>query len=120
MKARILSSISSVLFFVFVFSFFSYAEGRSSLPYCESAKCYALYDSESESFLISKRLDEVIAPASTVKIMSGLIVCETLNKECNKTVTITNEMINGVSGKNMGLEVGKKIKINIGQGKHNL
>jgi len=107
MKAKILSLISSVLFFAFVLSFSAYAETEDTVP----SKYYALYNVEYETFLTSEKIDSVIPAASTAKIMSGLIACEKLKSVYDKNVTITSEMISNVSGKNMGLERGDEIKI---------
>ena len=80
MKAKILSLISSVLFFAFVLSFSAYAETEDTVP----SKYYALYNVEYETFLTSEKIDSVIPAASTAKIMSGLIACEKLKSVYEK------------------------------------
>ena len=55
--------------------------------------------------------DKLIFPASTVKIMTGLIACEQLEGRLDDTITVTAAMLNNVVGNNMGLNVGEKVRI---------
>jgi len=55
--------------------------------------------------------DTVIYPASTVKIMTGLLAAEALKDRLEEKITVTHTMLTGVVGNNMALEVGETVKI---------
>lgn len=50
-------------------------------------------------------------PASTVKLMTGLIACEELGGNLDRKITATARMLDGVSGNNMGLKVGETVTV---------
>ncbi|MBQ3791627.1 MAG: D-alanyl-D-alanine carboxypeptidase [Clostridia bacterium] len=55
--------------------------------------------------------DISIFPASTVKLMTGLIACEKLADRLGETIRVTGKMLDGVKGNNMALQVGENVKI---------
>ena len=107
MKAKMIGFISVLLFLSVIFSVSISADEIAPSPKY-IADAFALYDIDEEVFLIEDNLNVEIRPSSTVKIMSGLIVCELLEERADDTVFITSQMINGVSGKNMGLREDRK------------
>lgn len=85
---------------------FASAEGRLELPAADDIPAFVLYSITGNKILASKNLDEVVYPSATVKIMSGLLLCEAFEDRLAETVTVSREMLYGVSGRNFGLTVG--------------
>ena len=69
---------------------------------------YYLYNFENDMVMAEEGIDLPISPSSTVKIMTACIALES-GVSMNKTVTITSEMIKGVTGRFMGLKVGERL-----------
>ncbi len=111
MKVKIFSFIIAVLLVFCNVIIPISAVDESTMPSDSAARQFALYNITDGTFVMSKGLDISIYPASTVKIMSGLIVCEALQHRVNETVTVSSEMLSGVSGKTMGLSVGDRLSI---------
>ncbi len=108
MKAMVFRFFVILLVLIFAFSINISADGK---PNADPAGTFALYDINEGTFIMSKNLDAPICPASTAKIMSGLIVCEKLASRANNNITLTAEMLYCVSGKNMQLMSGQTLKI---------
>lgn len=70
-----------------------------------------LYNIENDFTILSYAAEDTVYPTSTVKIMSGIIAMENLTGRLYETVTITEEMIAGVGGNNIGLKAGEEITI---------
>ena len=71
-----------------------------------------VYNFESNKVVFTKGAgDAKIAPASTVKIMSGLVALEYLSERQEEYITLTNEMLNGVEGYTVNLCPGETLKI---------
>lgn len=70
---------------------------------------YVLIDQDSANILAEKESNRKVAIASTTKIMSAMIILENLNLE--DEITIPKE-INSVSGSEINLKTGEKIKTN--------
>lgn len=73
-----------------------------------SAQCAILYCANNGEILYSKNIHEVRHIASTTKIMSALICCE--SGKLSKEITITDKMAN-VEGTSMGLLSGDKVTL---------
>lgn len=71
-----------------------------------SANCFVLYDPLSNEVLLQRNMNKVTSMASTTKIMTGLIACESGNLD--DVITITSTMIR-VEGSSVGLQNGDKI-----------
>lgn len=69
---------------------------------------YYLYNFENDMVMAEEGIDLPISPSSTVKIMTACIALES-GVSMNKTVTITSEMIKGVTGRFMGLKAGERL-----------
>lgn len=76
-----------------------------------SAKAAYLYSYDAKRVLYSQGLDEEIAPASTAKMMAGLVACEFFADKLDKKVSVTSEMISELSGTSMGLKSGMSVSI---------
>ncbi len=108
----IVAFLLSLLLFVSL-PCFAFAESRSDLPFPNSfgsEKIY-LYNFESDSILINRKSEEKTAPASTVKIMTGLLAIDMLKDRLDESITVTNEMLTNVEGYTVGFKVGMTVKI---------
>lgn len=70
-----------------------------------------LYNFENEKAVYKLNADEKVFPTSTVKLMTGIVVLETLGERLDETVTVTAEMMSYVSGNKIGLKTGETVKI---------
>lgn len=69
---------------------------------------YALLYSEYDNrFLFSKRADELVEPASTTKIMVGIMIFEKFADRLDTQVTITNKLLEDKEGLSVYLEEGE-------------
>ena len=116
MKRALLRFFTFLLFafsLILIFGVFSGAEDviPENAPSLELARGFALYNIENDTYIISKNASLSVDPASTVKIMSGLIICESLSGREAETVTVTSEMIAGTKGKSFGLVPGNTLTV---------
>ena len=70
-----------------------------------------LYNIENDFVAMSYNADEVVFPTSTVKIMVGLIAIEELGRRLDEVITVTSEMLDGVSGNMIGFSVGEELTV---------
>lgn len=72
---------------------------------------YMLADLDSGDILSSKNINEKVYPASTTKILTGIIALE--NLDLAKVVTATNEAIDPIDNNhsNMGIRVGEELTV---------
>lgn len=70
----------------------------------ENAACAYLYNITSETLLFTKNPDAVIYPGPTVKLMTVAVIIDTLREDLDRKVTVTREMLRGVSGYNINLQ----------------
>lgn len=80
-------------------------------PDTSRASAVYVYHINSDTVMLDKNTDTVRFPASTVKIMSGLIACQLADGQLDKTVTVTEQMIGGIDGRVMGLEAGQTVTV---------
>lgn len=103
--------VALVIIAVVLFSSFSMSATAYDFDYGEAtADGYYLYNFENDMIMAKDGVDLPISPSSTVKIMTACVVLES-GISLDKTVVITNEMIKGVSGRFMGLEVGERLTV---------
>ena len=116
MKRALLRFFTFLLFVfsaILIFGVFASAEDviPENAPSLEIARGFAVYNIENDTYIISKNASLSVDPASTVKIMSGLIICESLSGRESETVTVTSEMIAGTKGKSFGLVPGNTLTV---------
>lgn len=75
------------------------------------AQAIYLYSYSADRVLYSKCDEQYLAPASTAKMMAGLLVCERHYEKLDQSVTITEEMITHVEGTTMGLKSGTTLTV---------
>ncbi|MCQ2426904.1 MAG: hypothetical protein MJ137_00695 [Clostridia bacterium] len=101
----LLCLISAVLFLIPVLSIGTFAEKLDEIPLGNAASVY-IYNLDNSVILTSKDSDKRIYPASTVKIMTGLICCENLNGRQKEKVRVTEKMVSFIEGRYMGIKAG--------------
>ena len=74
------------------------------LPQVSGASSIYLYHYESDQVLLKRSSLKQLAPASTVKIMTGIVALETLQDRLDEKVTVTEEMLAGAEGFKIHLE----------------
>lgn len=77
----------------------------SEIP-INKARSIFLYNIENDCILVSQNIDTVIPPASTAKIMAGLIAVEKMESDLDRKVKVTSQMREGVVGNDYGLMPG--------------
>ena len=82
-----------------------------SIPDHSRARAVIVYNKDQSVTVLEKNADTVMFPASTVKIMTGLLVSELLSERMDETVTLSDDMLRGASGNSLKLESGEEIKI---------
>ena len=65
-----------------------------------------IYSYDAERVLLCAEPNKSIAPASSAKIMAGLVVCELYPHRLDERVVITEDMLRGHTGASMNLRVG--------------
>lgn len=96
--------LSFFLTFAFLFPINAYAG-----DYSISAMSYIVMDSDTQEILYEKSPNDICSMASTTKIMTCLIACE--SERLDDTVIITNEMLDGAIGSLIYLNVGDEITV---------
>ncbi|MBQ7376069.1 MAG: D-alanyl-D-alanine carboxypeptidase [Clostridia bacterium] len=84
---------------------------EAELSLSRSAGAVYLYSYECDRVLLLRDGDSKRAPASSAKIMTGVVACELYSDKIDEDVTISEEMLDGISGASMGLRVGMTLKI---------
>lgn len=77
----------------------------------EKIKGAYLYNIDNDLTITSYAESDTVYPTATVKIMSGILALEALSGRLYENVTITEQMLDGVGGNNIGLEVGEVISV---------
>ena len=114
MKKRMLKFFSFLCIFVILFSvsiIFISAEGAYEENYSEYAEAIYLYNCNFKKEMYCIGEDNTLAVGPTAKIMTGLIACEMFKDELDKSISISKEMLDGISGNVMGLKVGMNVTV---------
>ena len=82
-----------------------------TLPDTSKAENIFLYNTNTDKIVYSKNINKKIFPGSTVKIMTGLIICESFYNRLDEQVAITQEMIDNSSGWNIKLKEGMTVSV---------
>ena len=118
MKARMIKRLFSLCLILVLFTLpFSLTVSgvkdinEAELSLSRSAGAVYLYSYECDRVLLLRDGDSKRAPASSAKIMAGIVACELYSDKLDEDVTVSSEMLDGISGASMGLRVGMKLKI---------
>lgn len=110
---KIIAFILSLFSTFCVFSSISmFAASDIKLPNTDGAQNVYLYNFESDKVIYTKTSNtKKIAPASTVKIMTGLVAIDLLGDRLEENVYITDDMLAGVEGVTVGFKQNTTVKI---------
>ena len=61
--------------------------------------------------LFEQNTDVTLYPASTVKIMTGYLVCRLLGDRLGETIELTDAMLAGVTGRSLHLAIGERLTV---------
>ncbi len=70
-----------------------------------------LYNFENDAVLYAYNENVRLYPASTVKLMTGILALEMLGGTPERQIAVTSEMLNKVTGNNIGLAVGEIVTV---------
>lgn len=95
------------------FSLTAFADGADLIVsrYEDYAESIYFYSYDAKSVLYFTGEDKILKPASTVKIMTGLLACEKLESRLEEKILVTKEMLVGHTGTTMGLTVGSYVSV---------
>ena len=118
MNAKKFLSVTWIAFLIFcliagsIFPAFAETASASSLPDCNVAKSVYLYNFDSDTKIVSKNENQKIAPASTVKILLGLLAIERFSNRLDQSVTLSADMLSSnAQGTSLNLQVGDVLTI---------
>ena len=81
------------------------------LPEIEGCGSYYLYNFENDRVLIESGMDTPVYPASTVKLMTGILAIEHFGDDIEKRITITKDMLRTAAGNQVGLVAGEEVSV---------
>lgn len=80
-------------------------------PEVTGAQAALLYNFENDRFLYEYNTTETVYPASTVKIMTAVVVFDQFAGNFDATITVTQEMLNEVAGNRIGFSAGEVVTV---------
>ena len=81
------------------------------MPSLDGATSVYLYNLTQDRVMAEKNADKVIYPASTVKLMTGLVAAEQLSDRLDEQIEVTEGMLKGVTGNNLKIAVGEIVTV---------
>ena len=112
MKQRFLAILHGMMAVILLLPYVIAPVHAAAPPEIAGAAGAYLYNFENDALLYELNPDARIYPASTVKLMTGILAMEALGDTPDRTITVTAEMLNKVVGNNMGLKVGEIVTVN--------
>ncbi|MBQ7012151.1 MAG: D-alanyl-D-alanine carboxypeptidase [Clostridia bacterium] len=80
-------------------------------PEVEGVRTAILYNVENNRIIYALNENEAVYPASSVKLMTAVVAYRALKDRLGETVTVTKEMLDGVTGYRIGLEAGEQVTV---------
>lgn len=80
-------------------------------PEASDVRAAYLVSLTNDQVLFEQNADVSLYPASTVKIMTGLLACRLLSERLEEQVILTEAMLTGVSGRSLHLSVGETLTV---------
>lgn len=99
----------SALLFALIVCFTALMLPASAEPSTEDCYAFALYELGTGTLLLDKNYDGQIRPGSTVKLMTGLLACESFVGRYEEELTVTGDMLVYSEGRSAGLFVGQRL-----------
>lgn len=86
-------------------------ENGAEPPVIEGCAAYYLYNFENDRVLMEGGMDTPLYPASTVKLMTGILAVETLGSDPERRITVTKDMLKTAAGNQIGLVAGEEVSV---------
>ena len=102
---------TAVFTFLFCTLFTLCTSALIEMPSLDGATSVYLYNLTQDRVMAEKNADKVIYPASTVKLMTGLVDAEQLSDRLDEQIEVTEEMLKGVTGNNLKIAVGEIVTV---------
>lgn len=106
-----LFSFVCVIALLYALSIEVYATNEPEYELSSDAQAIYLYNCDVQRVLYTSGENKTLPVGPTAKIMTGLIACELFENELGKTVTVSSDMLEGVSGNVMGLKAGMTLTL---------
>ena len=90
---------------------FAVSAKAEEFPKSDKIRSICVYNIETDTRLFEQDPDLLLPPASTVKMMTGLIACEKLSKDLEASIVVTKELLGSFTGKSISLKAGETLKI---------
>lgn len=116
MRNKIKIALSFVFLFLFLFPSIFTANAENDIneldyiPPATAGSVY-LYSYNGDRVIFSNAQNKRIAPGAAAKMMAGLVACEMYSERFDETVTLSAEMLQGVSGTSMNLRAGMTLTL---------
>ncbi len=85
---------------------------QTEMPDLSRVQNVYVYNMENDKVLYKKNENDRINPASSVKIMTGVLALEHYDGDYSHVVTVTKESLGDYRGKNIGLKKGEMLSVN--------
>ena len=82
-----------------------------ALPDLSKVQNVYVYNLENDYVLYAKNEEDKIYPASTAKLMTGVIAVEYFNERYDKVITVTQESLGKFQGKNLKIKAGEELTV---------
>ena len=109
-NVRVLSLFLFMLMVTTLFSFSVCAESPSP-PEAQNVDAFCVINAEYKKTVIEKDMKKIIYPASTAKLMTALVAVEHFASDLNTSITVTEEMLDAVSGRYFGFTIGERMRV---------
>ena len=111
MRQRLRAFLCILLVLAAAAGLLSLPVGAVSLPDASDVSAAYLACLDNGQILFEKNTGLTLYPASTVKIMTGYIACRLLADRLGESVTLTDAMLAGVSGRSLHLAAGETLTV---------
>ena len=109
MKKRILLFLS---FTILILTFFAFTVcAQKDMPDLSAVQNVCIYNMENNKVIYNKNETDKIHPASTAKIMTGVMAVELYKDNMSDLITVTDESLGKSKGKNIKLKAGEVVSI---------
>ena len=111
-NTRRVIALSALLLLLFILvSALPVSAASDDTPETSGCEALVLYDKTHGKYIIEKNGYAILNTSTSAKITMGLLACEILHDRLSETVTVTEEMLSGVTGSKIQLAVGEEIKV---------
>ena len=109
MRKRIPLFLGFTILILMFFAFAVYAE--EDMPDLSGVQNICVYNLENDKVLYNKNEKDKIHPASTAKIMTGIMAVELYKDNMSDLITVTAESLGKFKGKNIKLKAGEVVSV---------